>query len=316
MVKTRIPIPLALANIVLYKSAKTCCVCRRPGIPVQLHHCDDDPSNNDEANIIPLCKICHDDAHTKRALSQNLTTNRQMDFKAKWEIEVANRSSTAMLPASMSNSIQAAMWTFVNHQKLPDILKHYNLVFDKQLLSYLKSRKVVDPFGIPIFQKHPKSDGLITIYDYFEWDDSRRLHSLYTAAIDGIITASNPIELGAIWTKKEIRSIVKPGTICFCIRGFRFNPLQRNAAVEDRKVYATAKNIEIRLLANTRHMYGSSALCYSFSGSRTAAILFIAKEIINEGNKLVITGTPLAMGAGFILSEYKTPYNLRYGWAK
>ena len=314
MKKKRIKIPFPLESEVLYLSAKTCAVCRTPGAPVQIHHIDNDPSNNSTNNLIVLCQNCHDEAHTKRALSKNLSPKLLVEFKKNWEAEVEERSSHSM---TTGGNLSQASWAFVNHQRLLAVMKANNVAFDPDQLSFLESRGVVDKQGIPIFPNKAVTDrGLVTIYDRFAWDDSLRLHSLYTKAVDQLIVETHPIELGAIWTKREIKAKLKPGSICFCMRGFLFKRGQPSQGEEDRRVYARSRNIEVRLFANTRHMFGSSALYSSFCGSRFAAVLFMVKDIASEEGVLVIRGTPLAMGAGFIQSAYCTPHPLRYGWAR
>jgi hypothetical protein len=195
-------------------------------------------------------------------------------------------------------------------------MKAFGVEFNHWMLSFLVGRKIVDPYGTPIFQRPSFGTGLRTIYDRFEWDDSQRLHSLYMEAVDCLILNSNPVEIGAIWTKTEIQSILKPGSVCFCMRGFHFKSSLRSNGEEDRLVYAKSRNIEIQFLANTRHMYGSSALYGNFTGHRFAAALLLIKEVSSENGILVVRATPLAMGSGFIPSAYKTPYSLRYGWAR
>ena len=313
MTKLRTKIPPNLLNAVLYKCAKTCSVCRTPLAPVEVHHIDQNPANNVEDNLVALCRNCHDDAHTKRSLSQKLTPTRLIDFKQKWQDEVASRAALAMLPSS---NLSQAMWTYVNHQRLPDVMKSKGVRFDPSLLRTLRAANVVDEAGIPTFHHKGRSTGLNTIYDRFEWDDSQRLHNLYTRAVDELIVESHPIELGAIWTKMDIKSILRPGDICFCMRGFRFKRGAEVDGEEDRVAYAKARGIEVKFTANTRHMYGSSALYDAFSGNRFAAALLLVRDISQEDSNLVIRATPLAMGAGFVPNTYKTPYPIRYGWAR
>lgn len=313
MVKTRKAFPIKLENEVLYKSARTCCVCRIPRKPVEIHHIDQDPSNNVYENLVSICRNCHDEAHTTHTMSKNLTPARLKDAKEKWEKEVAERSSSAMTAKS---NLSQAVWTFLNHQRLPHVMKAFGVTFEPSMHSFLLSRGAIDPIGIPILKAKNSSNSLVTIYDRLEFDDSHRLHYLYSEAIDDLIEKSNPIELGAIWTRTEIKSLVSPGDICFCMRGFRFKRGEIHDQEEDRIVYAKAKGIEVRLMANTRHMFGSSALYDSFAGHRFAAILMMVKNVAIEDGVLVIRATPLAMGAGFVPSEYKSPYPLKYGWAQ
>ncbi len=311
MAKTRKAFPVKLENKILYKSARTCCICRVPRKPVEIHHIDQDPSNNVENNLVAICRNCHDEAHTTHTMSKNLTSKRLEDSKIKWEKEVAYRSASAM--TSKSNLAQA-VWTYLNHQRLPHVMKVFGVSFESEMCLFLQSRGVIDTVGIPVFSKKNSTKRLITIYDRLEYDDSHRLHYLYSEAIDDLIETSKPIELGAIWTKTEIKNLVSPGNICFCMRGFRFRRGEVDNNEEDRTVYARAKGIEIRLMANTRHMFGSSALYDSFVGNRFAAILMMVKNISNEKGILIISATPLAMGAGFVSDYYNTPYLMKYGW--
>lgn len=57
MAKTRLQIPKAIRDTVLKEFNHRCAICGtdRP----QVHHIDEDPSNNELLNLIPLCPNCH-----------------------------------------------------------------------------------------------------------------------------------------------------------------------------------------------------------------------------------------------------------------
>lgn len=57
MAKTRLTIPKVIRETVLKEFNHRCAICGtdRP----QVHHIDEDPSNNDLLNLIPLCPNCH-----------------------------------------------------------------------------------------------------------------------------------------------------------------------------------------------------------------------------------------------------------------
>ncbi len=150
MTKNRPKIPRKLENSIYYLSAKTCCVCRQRGLPIQLHHIDENPSNNSEENLIVLCASCHDEAHTKHALSKNLTPDKLKHCKGAWKEEVKELSAKAMLPQA---NLSQAMWTYVNHQRLPHIMKSVGADFDQYLYELLLEDKVIDKLGIPSFHK-------------------------------------------------------------------------------------------------------------------------------------------------------------------
>ncbi|BCX88124.1 hypothetical protein MIN45_P0491 [Methylomarinovum tepidoasis] len=311
---TRKSVPPSLKTTILYKSAFTCCVCREKGEPVEIHHIDQNPSNNAENNLVVLCKNCHDEAHTKHSLSQNLTPERLKKFKKKWEEEVKKRASYAMLPG---NNLDQAMWTFINHQKLPLLFKKNRIKFRNHLFEELKSQKIMTEEGILNFQNNEvKKSDYVTIYDHFRWDIAQKIHYVYMYAIDDLILKYAPIELGAIWTKKEIKNLIKPGAICYCMRGFIFKKGPVENGIANREAFASSKNIVIRFIASTFHMYGVSSYTNTFLGSSFIAALLLIKNIFKEQKKLILDATPLALGAGFIGDYYNTPYPLKYTWAK
>ena len=57
MPKTRIPIPRSISDKVLKEYNHKCAICGTSN--PQLHHIDEDPSNNDPHNLMPLCPNCH-----------------------------------------------------------------------------------------------------------------------------------------------------------------------------------------------------------------------------------------------------------------
>ncbi len=61
MAKQRANIPKAVRDKVLKEYNHDCAMCGkdRP----EIHHLDEDPSNNDPLNLIPLCANCHTQQH-------------------------------------------------------------------------------------------------------------------------------------------------------------------------------------------------------------------------------------------------------------
>lgn len=312
MIKTRKNLPRHTENKLLYESAHTCCVCRTPALPIQIHHIDQNPSNNVENNLVVLCQNCHDEAHTEHKMSKNLTANKLKYYKNEWNEEIRTRASIAMLPRIHSH---CAMWTYVNHQRLPDLIRMFNVPFDSDLFDELKNENAIDKYGNPRFLKRGINKEYITIYDHFDWDISQMLHKLYTKAIDDLIVKSVPTEIGAIWSKNQINDLIVAGSIIFCMRGFYFKQMPIIDSEEDRHVHTRSNKIRIEFIANTRHMYGMSALRTNFSGHKFVAALLLVKNMKYESGDLVIECTPLALGYGFSKSSYSTPYPLKYGWA-
>ena len=55
--KVRKEIPAALATSVKTEFGNRCAMCREPYVTI--HHIDENPSNNNRQNLIPLCPNCH-----------------------------------------------------------------------------------------------------------------------------------------------------------------------------------------------------------------------------------------------------------------
>jgi hypothetical protein len=91
--KKRVPIPNEIAAAVLFSADRTCCVCRTRRKPVQIHHIDDNPSNNDIANLAVLCFECHNETQIKGGFGRRLNAELMRLFRDDWnKIVVAKRS--------------------------------------------------------------------------------------------------------------------------------------------------------------------------------------------------------------------------------
>ena len=90
MAKKRVQIPKAVAAKVLFSSDRTCCVCRNSK-RVQIHHVDDDPSNNDFSNLAVLCFECHGDTQIKGGFDRKLDAEQVTLYRDDWYRIIAER---------------------------------------------------------------------------------------------------------------------------------------------------------------------------------------------------------------------------------
>lgn len=91
MASNRVDIPDDLAARVMFASDRTCCVCRLPGKTTQIHHIDEDPSNNKIENLAVLCFDCHGAAHTKPAFGRSLNSLQIKLYNESWRELVSGR---------------------------------------------------------------------------------------------------------------------------------------------------------------------------------------------------------------------------------
>jgi Protein of unknown function (DUF3298) len=89
--KARVEIPQDVAADVLFLSDRTCCVCRKRGRPVQLHHVDDDSSNSVADNLAVLCFDCHRETQIRGGFDRKLDAAQVRVYKADWVKRVAEQ---------------------------------------------------------------------------------------------------------------------------------------------------------------------------------------------------------------------------------
>lgn len=91
----RIPVPKDTEAEVLFKANHTCSVCNNPSFGVQIAHIDNNPSNNEESNLIVLCTHCHDKASSKSPITKSYTQLELKKYKKNWE-EIVYRRRKAL----------------------------------------------------------------------------------------------------------------------------------------------------------------------------------------------------------------------------
>lgn len=293
----RTKIPEATKYRVLYKNADRCCVCR--GRSRHLHHIDENPENNRDDNIAVVCHECHDKAHTRHQLSQNLTVRRIRDAKQRWEGEVAQSVTTEILPATLDSM---AIWTFVNIEKLPALLRLYDLSYETTELQSLMKLGLVDHIGVPqpLIQPAKMKGELITLFDRIPFQYGPRLMELYSLAIHDLILRARPVDFRQVRTASQVLALAGPGTLCYALKGFRFSRGTQRNQKEIRRVYTQVGGVTVRFQVDTSYMFGTSALTDSFLGHRQAGVLLLVKSVGRSQGRPEIRCTPIAMGTGFL----------------
>ncbi|OYW75279.1 MAG: hypothetical protein B7Z37_14095 [Verrucomicrobia bacterium 12-59-8] len=107
MAKIRTPIPGATAANILFRSDRTCCICRERGIPTQIHHIDEDPSNNDPNNLALLCLHCHEETQISGGFGRKLDALQVVQFRNDWFERVQKRRDTADEIAAAKGAVPA-----------------------------------------------------------------------------------------------------------------------------------------------------------------------------------------------------------------
>ena len=82
--KYRETVPPETAALVLFLSNRTCCVCRVSKKPIQIHHIDEDPNNNEQTNLSVLCFDCHRDTQIKGGFDRKLDAFQIALYRDDW----------------------------------------------------------------------------------------------------------------------------------------------------------------------------------------------------------------------------------------
>lgn len=69
---------------VLFRSDHTCCICRDSTKQVQIHHIDEDPSNNRMENLAVLCFECHTKTQMEGGFVKKLSAEEVILYRDDW----------------------------------------------------------------------------------------------------------------------------------------------------------------------------------------------------------------------------------------
>ena len=94
MAKKRNQIPPEIAAQVLFTSDRTCCICRNQGKPIQIHHINENPSDNSSKNLAVLCFDCHRETQIRGGFDRKLDENQIILYREDWLRIVAQKRAT------------------------------------------------------------------------------------------------------------------------------------------------------------------------------------------------------------------------------
>ena len=135
MKKIRTPIPSNIAVEILFVSDNTCCVCRERGKALQIHHIDDNTSNNVPENLTVLCLECHNKTQIKGGFGRKLNAPLVIKYRDDWLKRVKLRRNLADEAAvkmqvgkeTLSEQVETVIEMPIKHTELKEpLLKYIN----------------------------------------------------------------------------------------------------------------------------------------------------------------------------------------------
>lgn len=158
--KIRVPIPDDAAAEILFLSDRTCCVCNIRGKQVQIHHIDENPSNNNIDNLSVLCFDCHDQTMIKGGFGRKLEAKQIIRYRSDWHDRVRSRKEKADEIASIQTVTGTTETVIVNDIEVEDFLDYKTNDDPTLLKNYLQKILIVHNAQLTIAQI--KSDTGIT----------------------------------------------------------------------------------------------------------------------------------------------------------
>jgi len=156
-------IPPDVAAKIQFLSNRTCCVCRREGKPVQIHHIDSNPSNNNIENLAVLCLECHMQTQISGGFYRKLDANQVKLYRDDWLNIVASRRARKKLAwPTLAEPLKPAQMYWDNRPGAAVSQRvREKPVTRNEPLEVVKVALIDDPVAIIKFRKEwlPESEG-------------------------------------------------------------------------------------------------------------------------------------------------------------
>ncbi|MDB5269734.1 MAG: endonuclease [Hymenobacter sp.] len=298
--ENRPPIPKETVIQLLYESKKTCCVCRDSNRSIIIHHIDEwnQSRSHEESNLVVLCLHHHDEAHTKKELSLNLTKDHLLKFKEKWVESV--KTNDAKLILGLANDV--SRWDYINQLRLFELMYELDIEY-KDIKSFRNL------FALDIVNR----DGLITpiskwkvtqkpSYHICDFGDGMYLSHYLKIITERIIQKLPIIDITNKINITEVKSLVKPGKYITANLGFYFSDIDlfETEKSQKRKAYYQGNSIRIEFIFDAWQCTSSSARFDALTGHRVAMPIIHVRGIQELSHDvLLIHGSCLAIGTWF-----------------
>jgi len=101
--KERAKVPTDIEADILFRNDHRCCMCGKgpkDGKRIQIHHINEDPSDNRLTNLAVLCRDCHDPLKDRLWMGRGFLETEVRKYKALWERAVRQKRKHLSFPAA------------------------------------------------------------------------------------------------------------------------------------------------------------------------------------------------------------------------
>jgi len=300
MSEGRPPIPEAKLLKVLYKNRRTCCVCRDPKKSVIVHHISEwsVSRSHEENNLSVLCLEHHDEAHTKKNLSQNLTEAEIRKSKKRWEEDVSKLDAKSILRLKAGNDY--ARWDWINIQRVFELSTKMGLRPKKDALFHTLSAKgFIDDDGFLRPEEEWKRGAKFWFLDFGE---GHAVAHYLSRIVETLLTELPIIDITPyIANKGQLKSLISTGDYIAAQLPFYFKTVEEKEKYTNqiRCAYYRGHSVRLEYTFNAWHCLSSSARWDGMSGRKVQTVFGFVRSILDDEGDLVISLSCLAAGTAF-----------------
>lgn len=287
----RTPIPSKTVDEVLVKSAFTCCVCHRPGLPVVIHHLDkwEHSHSNDLDNLATLCMNHHGEAHTYHENARNLTPQVIRKAREEW-YKIIQEQRVEAERALDTVRRYCGRWDYFNLSYILGFMDEHKISFNSSYRSDLISKGLTTESGAICSDKLKENDTY-----WLQFFDGQYLKRYIEEQLN-IIIGQVPVRYisDSLYTQDRVR----PGELPLVDGRFYFKRLnkQTKGIGQIRKVWGTVNHMKFTGEFDAWYCTSSSSHDSHLTGNKHATLLCLARNV-EEANAIdLINCTVIGLG--------------------
>lgn len=298
----RPPIPESTLINLLWCNRRTCCVCRKSHKSVIVHHIKEWSISRDHSieNLAVLCLDCHDLAHTKKQLSQNLDSRELQKSKIRWEMIVSKQDIQTLFNLKVQS--KSARWDWINCRRVFELFLGLGFsISNISDYSKLIEEGFIDEKGFITDDSKWNLSGKVRRY-FLDYGGSYNM-AAYLGMILEIVMENTPVIdiTPMINRRSEIKALVEMGSFISIQAPFYFSTINSGAHDFDevKEAYYQGYKLRVKFTFQPWYCTSSSAKHGSMSGRHVQTVFGFVREISTYNDELIISLSCLGAGTGF-----------------
>lgn len=298
----RPPIPDSTLHSLLINSRRTCCICRDPSKPIIVHHIDEwaVSKSHEASNLIVICLEHHDQAHTKKELSQKLSKKELRASKAAWENDVKLLDAKAIL--KLKKDRDYSRWDWINLPRMFELVTKMGITSSiPKLRQRLLQTGYIDKHGFIANENDwapSKNEGAY----FIDFGDGMYISYYLSDLVDQVLASTPVIDITPlIESKLQLTSVITEGDFIAAQLPFYFANVNQDekGSSQHRRSYYRGHGIRIEYVFNAWHCLSCSARYDAMTGRKVKTIFARVMSIAEDEGELVISVSCLAAGTAF-----------------